>query len=235
MLSVCVQSFPAYEPGAAAFITLFMLSFSPSGSSNAFLTFRLQGTRIFYFDGEHGTSSYLTGKQEVVPYELAAIFLPSSILWKEYPEILAFRVIQFLEMMTFQKGISRGVAGGQYSTVSRRWWINSNASLECDARLWGPVCDFDNFDNFAVPYVSKEGVDASVKRCWKKLGKIFDASGRNADMQEQTIAVPTSAVDQLRVPTVWSMMLLEILPCLIRSVRSFWWQYNLHVMSTPLR
>jgi hypothetical protein len=60
----------------------------------------------------------------------------------------------------------------------------------------------DDFDNFAVPYVSREGFDACVKRRWKNFGNIFDASGRIADIHEQTIAVPTSAVDQLRVPTV---------------------------------
>jgi hypothetical protein len=41
-----------------------------------------------------------------------------------------------------------------------------------------------------------------VKMRWKNLGKILDASGRNTDIHEQNIAVPTSAVDQLRLPTV---------------------------------
>jgi len=60
----------------------------------------------------------------------------------------------------------------------------------------------DDFDNFAVAYVFKEGLDACVKWRWKNLGKILDASGRNADIHAQNIAVPTSALDQLRLPTV---------------------------------
>lgn len=59
-----------------------------------------------YFDGEHGTSSCLTGKQKVVPYEFAAM----SLLHLSYEEnifsSLAFRIIQFLDMTTFWKGIS---------------------------------------------------------------------------------------------------------------------------------
>jgi hypothetical protein len=97
-----------------------------------------------------------------------------------------------------------GVSEGHCSAVSGRCCINSNASSDssCDARLCWPVCDLDDLDNFAVSYIFKEGPDACVNGRWKNLGNILDASGRNADIHEQNIAVPTSAVDQLREPTV---------------------------------
>jgi hypothetical protein len=171
----------------------------PLETSMSLSAFRLQCKRIFRWGAWE--KLMLDRQVESSPSWLQCLFLRLS-REENILNNLAFRIIQFLDMTTFWKGISGSVAGGQCSAVSGRWWINSNASSECDARLWGPVCDLDDFDNFAVPYVSREGLDACVKRRWKNLGNIFDASGRIADIHEQTIAVPTSAVDQLRAPTV---------------------------------
>jgi len=152
----------------------------------------------------------LASKQEVVPCEGVGILPPSLCYGENILKFLGFRIIQFLEIMISRKGMSFegvagiGVAGGHCSAVSGRCGINSNASSDSsgDARLCWPVCDLNDLDNFAVAYVFKEGFDACVTGRWKDLGNILDASGRNADIHEQNIAVPTSAVDQLRAPTV---------------------------------
>jgi hypothetical protein len=85
------------------------------------------------FDEEHGTSSYLTGKQDVIPHEGAAIFPSLSMLWGEYPETSSFpynsipRDSDFSERHVFRRS-------GRGPMFSRIWTLLDQ--LECVIRLF---------------------------------------------------------------------------------------------------